>query len=84
MGNQYLRMTIDVCVFEDTPGERVAKELTKSSEGSIVPTEDGKGVAVKRFYTFGTGEQLARRFMDSIKKGDIEIDEIRDVEDHTS
>lgn len=80
---KYLRMTIDVAVFSG--GQRVAKELLNDgSDTSTVPTEDGKDVAVRRFHTFGTGERLARRFMDKIASGDIEIDEVRDVEDHTS
>ncbi len=81
MSHKYLRMTIDVAVFEG--GDRVFSELTKKSERSSVPTGDGKSDVRFRYHTWGTGEQLARRFMERVKSGDIEIDDIRDVEDHT-
>jgi len=69
-GTIHLRMTIDVCVFaEDSPSAlRVAKEVYKEGK------DNG----------FGIGEQLSRKFMQSIIDGRVEIDDIRDVEDHTA
>lgn len=61
--HRYLRMTIDVVVFEG--GEKVATKVAI----------EGKGPA-------GTGERLARRFMEEIIDGNVEIDDIRDVEVH--
>ena len=60
---KYLRMTIDVAVFDGA--QKVARYLVKEG-GSL-----------------GVGERAARIFMEAIKDGDIEIDEVRDVEDHT-
>ena len=78
---KYLRMTIDVAVFDR--GQKVARELLNDGgEGSIVPTADGLD-SFRRHHTFGTGERLARRFMEAISFGYIEIDDVRDVEDHT-
>jgi hypothetical protein len=80
---KYLRMTIDVAIFDGA--RAIARTLVSDREGvETVPTEDGKAVATQRFYPFGTGERLARQVMAKIASGDIEIDEIRDVEDHTS
>ena len=66
--NRFLRMTIDVCVFtEDEPrAAAVAARVVKEGKGN----------------SFGVGERLAREFMDQIKAGRIEIDDIRDVEVH--
>jgi len=63
VSHKYLRMTIDVAVFEG--GEKIAAYLVK--EGGPL----------------GVGERKAREFMAAIADGDIEIDEVRDVEDHT-
>ncbi len=60
---KYLRMTIDVAVFDGA--QKIANYLVK--EGG----------------TFGVGERAARVFMEAIKDGKIEIDEVRDVENHT-
>lgn len=67
-GTVYLRMTIDVCVFaEDSRAAlRVAREVVREGENN----------------SLGVGEQLARKFMQSIIDGKIEIDDIRDVEVH--
>ena len=66
--NRYLRMTIDVCVFEEDSAKAasVARRVVKEGKGN----------------GFGVGERLAREFMESIKDGHIEIDDIRDVEVH--
>lgn len=61
---RYLRMTIDVCVFEDA--KEFGRKLVKEGKGS-----------------WGTGERIARELMKNIEAGVIEIDEVRDVEDHT-
>lgn len=63
----YLRMTIDVCVF--TEEDAGAGRLAKT--------------LIKEGKTFGVGERLAREFMDKIKKGYIEIDDVSNVENHT-
>lgn len=47
--------------------ERIAKALLREGKGEFV----------------GVGERMARDFMDKIKDGSIEIDDVRDVEDHT-
>lgn len=65
-GNMAIRMTIDVCVFEDTRAETLMKRVIKA-EGTA---------------TFGIGERLAREVMERIIAGDIEIDDIRDIEVH--
>ena len=67
MPNQYIRMTVDVCVFEDTKGARLMKKIV-GAEGPA---------------PLGIGERSARDVMDAIKSGDIEIDDIRDIEDHS-
>ena len=77
---KYLRMTVDVALFDGE--ESIYKELTRSSEKSRQADGDGKGEIVERFYTFGTGEHLARRFMERIQRGGIEIDEIASIEEH--
>ena len=62
-------MTIDVAVFdEDSP-----------RAGAIAKAllREGKG-------SFGAGERLANEFMQQIKHGHIEIDEVRSVEDHSA
>lgn len=64
--NQYIRMTVDVCVFEDTRGAQLMKALIKS---------EGKA-------TFGVGERKAREVFEAIRSGDIEIDDVRDIEVH--
>ena len=65
--NLYVRMTIDVAVFEGTKGRGLMEAIIES-EGTA---------------TLGIGETLSRKVMEAIKRGDIEIDDIRDIEDHT-
>ena len=80
---KYLRMTVDVAVF--ARGQRVAKELlSDGSDRAVMTAAEATGKEKHRFHPWGTGEQLARRFMAAIISGDIEIDDVRDVEDHTS
>lgn len=74
--NLALRMTIDVCVFAETKGETLAKVYLLRDGGPKEP-------ARRQHHTFGVGEQVARKVMEAIKRGDIEIDDIRDIEDHT-
>lgn len=38
---------------------------------------------VKNGGPFGVGERAARMFTEAIRDGHIEIDDVRDVEDHT-
>jgi len=63
----YLRMTIDVCLF--TEDDSTLKGMAKTL------VREGKSL--------GVGERVARDFMDKIKRGVIEIDEIRDVVNHS-
>ena len=61
---RYLRMEIDVVVFEG--GQRLARRLVE---------EGGIG---------NVGGSVATRLNDAISRGDIEIDDARKVEDHTT
>lgn len=80
--HRYLRMTIDVTVFEG--GQRVADKLLKDgSDRPVMTAAQATGKEKHRYHQWGTGGTLARQVVAKIASGDIEIDEIRDVEDHT-
>lgn len=67
-GHLYLRMTIDVCVFTEEDADAGRVAKYLIREGKTM---------------HGVGERMAREFMEKIKHGYIEIDDVRAVEDHT-